>query len=41
VRGQQQPRADKLDGVRVVRVLDAASRSLAAGGAPVSLGDKA
>jgi predicted dehydrogenase len=41
VRGKQQPRADKLDGVRVVRVLDAASRSLAAGGAPVSLGEKA
>jgi len=40
VRGKQQPRADKLDGLRVVRVLDAASRSLAAGGAPVSLGAK-
>ncbi|MGH7702591.1 MAG: Gfo/Idh/MocA family protein [Gemmatimonadales bacterium] len=38
VRGQQAPRADHADGVRVVRVLEAASRSLAQGGAPMSVG---
>jgi predicted dehydrogenase len=37
VRGEVAPRADAADGVRVVRVLDAASRSLAQGGAPVHL----
>jgi predicted dehydrogenase len=37
VRGQAVPRADAADGVRVVRVLEAASRSLAQGGAPVSV----
>lgn len=37
VRGQESPRADAADGVRVVRVLDAASRSLARGGTPISL----
>jgi predicted dehydrogenase len=37
VRGEATPRADAADGVRVIRVLDAASRSLAAGGAPVTL----
>jgi len=36
-RGTERPRASAEDGVRVVRVLDAASRSLAAGGGPVSL----
>ncbi len=36
-RGAERPRAGAEDGVRVVRVLDAASRSLAAGGMPVSL----
>ena len=38
VRGAETPRADHADGVRVVRVLDAATRSLAQGGAPVSPG---
>jgi predicted dehydrogenase len=37
VRGEATARADARDGVRVVRVLDAASRSLAQGGAPVHL----
>jgi len=37
VRGEAKPRADAADGVRVIRVLDAASRSLAAGGTPVRL----
>ncbi|HEX5386216.1 MAG TPA: Gfo/Idh/MocA family oxidoreductase [Gemmatimonadales bacterium] len=41
VRGEAAPRADAADGVRVVRVLDAASRSLARGGAPISLEDRA
>ncbi len=36
-RGAEPPRAGAADGVRVVRVLDAATRSLAAGGAPVAL----
>jgi len=36
-RGAEPPRAGAEDGVRVVRVLDAATRSLAAGGAPVNL----
>jgi predicted dehydrogenase len=36
-RGTEAPRAGAEDGVRVVRVLDAASRSLAAGGTPVTL----
>jgi len=36
-RGVEPPRAGAEDGVRVVRVLEAASRSLAAGGAPVTL----
>jgi len=36
-RGAEAPRASAEDGVRVVRVLDAATRSLAAGGAPVTL----
>ncbi len=36
-RGSEIPRAGAADGVRVVRVLDAATRSLASGGAPVSL----
>ncbi|MGE0554828.1 MAG: Gfo/Idh/MocA family protein [Gemmatimonadales bacterium] len=36
-RGEAPTRADAADGVRVVRVLDAASRSLAAGGAPISI----
>jgi len=36
-RGGEPPRASAEDGVAVVRVLDAASRSLAAGGAPVTL----
>jgi predicted dehydrogenase len=35
-RGAEPPRANAEDGVRVVRVLDAATRSLATGGAPVS-----
>ncbi len=35
-RGAEPPRASAEDGVRVVRVLDAATRSLAAGGAPVT-----
>jgi predicted dehydrogenase len=35
--GAEVPRAGAEDGVRVVRVLDAAGRSLAAGGAPQSL----
>ena len=41
VRGEATPRADAADGVRVIRVLDAASRSLAAGGAPVTLEGRA
>lgn len=36
-RGAEAPRAGAEDGVRVVRVLDAATRSLAAGGTPVTL----
>ncbi|PYP46686.1 MAG: gfo/Idh/MocA family oxidoreductase [Gemmatimonadetes bacterium] len=36
-RGEEPPRAGAEDGVRVVRVLDAATRSLATGGAPVQL----
>ena len=36
-RGGEPPRAGAADGVRVVRVLEAASRSLAAGGSPVTL----
>jgi predicted dehydrogenase len=36
-RGAEPPRASAEDGVRVVRVLDAASRSLAAGGTPITL----
>lgn len=36
-RGTEPPRATAEDGVRVVRVLDAASRSLASGGVPVAL----
>jgi predicted dehydrogenase len=36
-RGTEAPRSSAEDGVRVVRVLDAATRSLAAGGTPVSL----
>ena len=36
-RDGEAPRADVTDGVRVVRVLEAATRSLAAGGTPVSL----
>ena len=36
-RGAEPPRASAEDGVRVVRVLDAATRSLAAGGTPVTL----
>jgi predicted dehydrogenase len=39
VRGEAAPRADAADGVRVVRVLEAASRSLAQGGAPVGTGE--
>jgi predicted dehydrogenase len=38
VRGEAIPRADAADGVRVVRVLEAASRSLAQGGAPIGVG---
>src|SRR6267143_1645515 len=36
-RGAEPPRASAEDGVRVVTVLEAAPRSLAAGGAPVNL----
>ncbi|HXE56799.1 MAG TPA: Gfo/Idh/MocA family oxidoreductase [Gemmatimonadales bacterium] len=36
--GRQAPRSDAADGVRVVRVLEAASRSLAHGGAPIPVG---
>ncbi len=36
-RGSESPRTDGADGVRVVRVLEAASRSLASGGTPVAL----
>ena len=36
-RGEVQPRADARDGVRTVRVLEAASRSLSQGGAPISV----
>jgi predicted dehydrogenase len=36
-RGAETPRASAADGVRVVHVLEAASRSIAAGGTPVSL----
>jgi len=36
-RGAEAPRASAQDGVRVVRVLEAATRSLAAGGTPVTL----
>jgi predicted dehydrogenase len=38
VRRRAAPRADAADGVRVVRVLEAASRSLAENGAPVATG---
>jgi predicted dehydrogenase len=41
VRGEAAPRADAADGVRVVRVLDAASRSLAQGGTPVRIEEAA
>jgi predicted dehydrogenase len=37
-RREQVPRADARDGVRTVRVLEAASRSLSEGGAPISVG---
>jgi predicted dehydrogenase len=37
VRGEESPRASADDGVRVVRVLEAATRSLACGGAPEAL----
>ncbi len=40
-RGEAPPRAGAQAGVRVIRVLDAASRSLAAGGTPVTLEDAA
>ncbi len=33
------PRSDGMDGLRVVRVLDAAQRSIDAGGTPVCVGD--
>ena len=36
-RGEEAPRASAADGVRVVGVLDAATRSLASGGTPVTL----
>lgn len=36
-RGAEAPRASAEDGIRVTRVLDAASRSLAAGGTPISI----
>jgi predicted dehydrogenase len=36
-RGEQAPRADAKDGVRTVRVLEAATRSLAQNGAPISV----
>jgi predicted dehydrogenase len=36
-RGVEAPRATASDGVRVVRVLEAATRSLAQGGTPVVL----
>jgi predicted dehydrogenase len=36
-RREVEPRADARDGVRTVRVLEAASRSLAQGGAPISV----
>jgi predicted dehydrogenase len=36
-RREEPPRAGAEDGVRVVRVLDAATRSMATGGAPVQL----
>ncbi len=35
-RGSETPRSDGADGVRVVRVLEAATRSLAEGGAPIT-----
>ncbi len=38
VRQRQQPLSDGLDGLRVVKVLEAAGRSLAQNGTPVSLG---
>ena len=37
VQGRETPRADARDGVRVVRVLEAASRSLAEGGIPMTI----
>ena len=37
VRGGEAPRSSAADGVRVVQVLEAATRSLGAGGTPVSL----
>jgi len=37
-RGEEPPRADAQDGVRVVRVLESASRSLAQQGAPIPVG---
>lgn len=40
VRGQESPRAGASDGVRVIRVLEAASRSLAAEGQPMVLEDR-
>lgn len=38
VRGEETPRADAQDGVRVVRVLESASQSLAQNGAPIPVG---
>ena len=40
VRERKRPLSDGLDGLRVVRVLDAANRSLAANGAPVEFGSE-
>jgi predicted dehydrogenase len=37
VKNRTTPRSDGRDGMRVVRVLDAAQRSLKAGGLPVTL----
>lgn len=41
IKNDKQPRSDGMDGLRVVKVLQAAQESLDKGGIPISLGDKA
>ena len=40
IKNDKQPRSDGMDGLRVVKVLQAAQESLDKGGIPISLGDK-